>query len=122
MAKLPSNYLKNATFDNPLRPTGGKDSLVERKLTLHFDKLTWDAVWAVSEREGSKPEELVQKAIEHWLSEPKPVAMTPREVEARTASPRAKLFEKLQEQFAHRSWFGCMWTLGTIVREGMLVK
>jgi hypothetical protein len=122
MAKLPSDYLKKSTFDNPLRPTGGKDSLVERKLTLQFDKLTWDAVWAVSEREGASPEELVQKAIEQWLSEPKPAVVTSREGEARTVSPRAKLFEKLQEQFARRSWFGCMWTLGAIVREGVAVK
>jgi hypothetical protein len=95
---------------------------VERKLTLQFDKLTWDAVWAVSEREGASPEELVQKAIEQWLSEPKPAVVTSREGEARTVSPRAKLFEKLQEQFARRSWFGCMWTLGAIVREGVAVK
>jgi hypothetical protein len=117
MAKLPSDFVKAPSFDNPLRSTGGKDTLAERKLTLRFDTVTWDAVWAASEREGTTAEVVVQRALEHWLSEPERVAMAPRGRDAQRASPRTNLFERLQEQFVRRSWVQCLLTVRAILRE-----
>jgi hypothetical protein len=117
MPKLPSNYVQAPSFDNPLRSTGGKDALVERKVVLRLDEATWDALWAASEREGSTPEDVIQRALDRRLSEPEPVAMAPR-AEVPRPSLRALLIERLQEEFARLSWVQRVMTLRAILREG----
>jgi hypothetical protein len=117
MAKLPSNFVKAPSFDNPLRSTAGEAALVERKLVLRLDEATWDALRAASEREGTTPEAVVQRALDRWLTEPEPVAMAPRPADAPRPSLRALLIERLQEQFVRLTWVQRAMTLRAIVRE-----
>jgi hypothetical protein len=101
MPKLPSNFVKAPSFDNPLRST---DAIAERKLVIRLDEARWNALWTASEREGTTPEALIQRALDRWLAEPAPVAMAPRGGDATRPSLRAQLIERLQEQLVRRSW------------------
>jgi hypothetical protein len=112
MPKLPVNFVKAPSFDNPLRSTAGQ----ERTLALRLDDATWEALMAACEREGSAPEALILRALERFLNEPR-VAMAPRDVEVPRPSLRAQLFDQLHEQFVQRSWVKCLLTLRAIVRE-----
>jgi hypothetical protein len=113
MPKLPVNFVKAPSFDNPLRSTATQ----ERTLLLQLDEATWDALSAASEREGSTPEAVILRALERFLTEPVRVAMAPLGVEAPRPSLRAQLFDQLHEQFVQRSWVKCLLTLRAIVRD-----
>ena len=119
MPKLPANYVKAPSFDNPLRATGAEEPTgAAHKLVLRLDEPTWASLEAACEREGATPEALVRRAIERFLKEPeRPAAMTPRNGEAPRRSLRAQLLEQLHEQFMRRSWLQCLFTLRAIVRE-----
>jgi hypothetical protein len=117
MPKLPSDFVKAPSFDNPLRSTAGKEAFSERKLMLRLDARTWDALWAESEREGITPEAVIQGVLDRWLNEPEPVAMAPVSPEPPRPSARTQLIERLQQQFARRSWLQCVLTMRAILRE-----
>ena len=110
MPKLPANYVKAPSFDNPLRSTASQ----ARTLLLQLDEATWDALIAASERDGSAPEALVLRAIERFLNEPVRAAMAPPVPQP---SLRAQLFDQLGEHFVKRSWLKCLLTLRAIVRD-----
>lgn len=117
MPKLPVNFVKAPSFDNPLRSTAAKDAIAQHRLVLRVDETTWVMVLAASEREGITPEALVQRALERWLTEPEPVSMAPRSVDALRPTLRAQLFERLQERFVRRSWVQRLLTMREILRE-----
>ena len=113
MPKLPANYVKAPSFDNPLRATAAEQ---ERTLVLRLDQATWDALSAASERDAKSPEALVLRALERFLNEPVRAAMAPVE-ELPRRSLRTQLLEQLQEQFVQRSWVKCLLTLRLILRD-----
>jgi hypothetical protein len=118
MPKLPANYVKAPSFDNPLRSTAAQDNSAEHKLVLHMDDAVWQRLLAASEHDGSTPEALVLRELERWLAEPQPVAMMPRAVEAPRPGLRAQLIERLQERLARRSWVQRLLTVREMLREG----
>jgi hypothetical protein len=120
MPKLPANYVKAPSFDNPLRSTAAKDAIAEHKhkLVLRLDDATWEQLLAASEREGSAPEALVLRELERWLTEPRPVAMMPRAVDPPRPTLRAQLIERLQERLVRRSWVQRLLTVREMLREG----
>jgi hypothetical protein len=117
MPKLPANFVKAPSFDNPLRSTAAKDAITVHKLALRLDEATWNVLLAASEREGITPEALVHRALDRWLTEPEPVAMAPRAVDAPRPSLRAQLFERLQERLARRGWVQSLLTIREFMRE-----
>ena len=120
MPKLPSDFVKPPSFDNPLRSTAGTVAIAERKLVLRLDEPTWDALWAASDREGTTPEALIKRVLDRWLHEPEPepVAMAPHSVDStQRPSLRAQLIERLQEQFGRLSWVQRLIALRDILRE-----
>jgi hypothetical protein len=120
MPKLPSDFVKAPTFDNPLRSTTGKVALAERKLVLRLDEPTWDALWAASERVGSSPEAVIKRALDRFLNEPESVAMAPKAATDPALRPsiRGQVIERLQERVARLTWFQRLMTLRSILREG----
>ncbi|HKU45109.1 MAG TPA: hypothetical protein VJR89_43415, partial [Polyangiales bacterium] len=101
MPKLPANFVKAPSFDNPLRATGAAEQITStaRKLVLRIDESTWALLEAACKREGATPEALVGRALELFLNEPaRPAAMAPREVEAPRSSLRTQLLEQLHDQ------------------------
>lgn len=117
MPKLPSDFVKPPSFDNPLRSTAGTVALAERKLVLRLDEATWDAVWAASERAGSTPEAVIKHALERFLAEPEPVAMAPQLPDgAQRPSLRAQVIERLQEQLERLGWVQRLMTLRAMLR------
>jgi hypothetical protein len=119
MSKLPANFVKAPSFDNPLRSTGAADAIAVHRLALRLDEATWEILLAASEREGLTPEALAQRELERWLTEqPRPVAMAPRAPDAPRPSLRAQLIERLQERFVRRSWVHRLWTVREMLREG----
>lgn len=118
MPKLPSDFVKAPSFDNPLRSTAGKVAIAERKLVLRLDEATWDALWAATERDGSTPEQVIKRALDRWLNEPEPVAMAQHAAEGSTRpSLRAQVRERLQEHVARMSWVQRLIALHAILRE-----
>src|SRR2546430_12332644 len=118
MPKLPSDFVKPPSFDNPLRSTAGTVALAERKLVLRLAEATWDAVWAASEREGSTPEAVIKRALERWLSEPEAVAMAPHASVDPTQRPslRAQVIERLQEELERIGWVQRLLALRAFLR------
>jgi exoribonuclease II len=121
MPKLPANYVKAPSFDNPLRATTGKHALMERKVVFQMDELMWNAVQAACEREETTPEALIQRALERWMAEPqvKPAVVAAPRVEAPASkqSLREQFMEKLQERLGQRSWVQRLLTLREVLRE-----
>jgi hypothetical protein len=117
MPKLPANFVKAPSFDNPLRSTAGRDAIAKHKLVLRLDEAAWDLLLAASEREGVTPEALAQRALDRWLTESEPVSMAPRNADVPRPSLRAQLFERLQERFVRRSWVQRLLTVREILRE-----
>jgi hypothetical protein len=118
MSKLPANFVKAPSFDNPLRSTASTDAIAEHKLVLRLNQATWQLLAAASERAGISPEALVQRELAGWLSEPHPVAIAPRIADVPPPSLRAQLIERLQARFLRRSWVQRFLTVREIVREG----
>jgi len=118
MPKLPANYVKGPSFDNPLRSTGGQDVVPERRVALRLDEAAWAALTAACEREGATPEAIVRRALDRWLAQPNETAVAPHEPVTAQPSRRAQLLDQLLEQFARRSWVQCLSTVREIVREG----
>jgi hypothetical protein len=121
MPKLPANYVKAPSFDNPLRATTGKHALMERKVVFQMDEVMWNAVQAACEREDTTPEALIQRALDRWMAEPqaKPAVVAPRaETPAPKQSLREHFMEKLQERLGQRSWVQRLLTLREVLREG----
>jgi hypothetical protein len=117
MPKLPVNFVKAPGFDNPLRSTAENDTVAERKLMLRLDEPMFEALLAACERQGCTPEAFVRLAVERYLNEPEPVAMTPRETTAPRRSIRAQLIERLREQLVKRSWVQSLLTMRALLRE-----
>lgn len=116
MPKLPVNFVKAPGFDNPLRSTAVADIIADRQLALRLDATTWEVLLAACERESSMPEALILRALDRYLAEPDRIAMAP--VDAATPRPSLRAqFEQLREQFVRRSWFQCILTMRSIVRE-----
>ena len=118
MPKLPANYVKPPSFDNPLRATTGLKSIAERILTLSLDEATWRSLQSASEAAGVSTESFVLEALERHLSlaEQKAIAAPPEPPEPQP-SKRAQLLDQLYGQFVRRSWLQCVMTLRAIVRE-----
>jgi hypothetical protein len=119
MPKLPANYVKAPSFDNPLRATSGKHALMERKVVFQMDELMWSAVQAACEREDTTPEALIQRALERWMAEPqaKPAVVTPQiEASVPRQSLREQLMEKLQERLGQSGWVQRLLTLREVLR------
>jgi hypothetical protein len=120
MPKLPANYVKAPSFDNPLRSTALQPS--EHRLVLRVDEASWQQLMAASEREGTPPETLAQRALVRWLSEPEPVAMAARTSTAPAPTPRpslrAQLIDRLQERLVRRTWVKRLLTMREVWREG----
>ena len=104
MPKLPDNYVKAPSFDNPLRSTAAKAALVERRVTLRLDPTTWELLSAAAERENATPEALAQRALDRWLSDAHTRTPAPSSPEpARATTLRALVIEQLQERLVRRS-------------------
>lgn len=124
MPKLPANYVKAPSFDNPLRATQatrattGVVPIPERSLTLGLDEAVWRSLQAASEAAGVSAEAFVLEALQRHLSlaEHKAIAPTP-EPAAPPPSKRAQLLDQLYGQFVRRSWLQCVMTVRAIVRE-----
>jgi hypothetical protein len=118
MPKLPANYVKAPSFDNPLRSTSVEVANAAYKLVLRMDADTRDQLLAECKREGITPEALVLRALERWLN---PIAIAPRTTDAPTPSPRqslrAQLFERLNERLMQRTWVQRLLTMREILRE-----
>jgi hypothetical protein len=117
MPKLPVDFVKAPSFDNPLRSTAKNDALVERRIVLRLDELTWDVVQAASEREGITAEVLLQRALDRYLSDPAPAARSARPAEARPSGLRAQLVEHLRER-VRRTWVHRLLSFREALREG----
>ena len=115
MPKLPANYVKAPSFDNPLRATAlhGDDS--GRSVHLSLDEATWRALQAASRTEDVSPEALLLRALQRHLAllEQSAIAPPPEP----PPSKRAQLLDELYDQFVRRSWLQCVMTLRAIVRE-----
>ena len=119
MPKLPANYVQAPSFDNPLRATSSKHAIVERKVVFQMDEITWNALQAACEREDAAAEVLIQRALDRWLAEPRPVAMAQQVVDAPKQRLRDQLLEKLQERFAQRGWMQRLLTLRETLRASV---
>lgn len=115
MPKLPANYVKAPSFDNPLRATSALKAEIERTLHLSLDEVTWSALRAASEAEGISLEALVLRAIERHLALLEQNAIAPAPEPA--PSKRAQLLDQLYDQFVRRSWLQCLMTMRAIFRE-----
>ena len=102
MPKLPANYVKAPSFDNPLRSTAEPAALVDRRLSLRLDETTWDMLQAASKREGVTPEALVQRALDRYFSEPGRAVVAPRSVDGPKPTLRAQLVDQLHERLVRR--------------------
>lgn len=121
MPKLPANYVKAPSFDNPLRSTALEDTRADLRLVLRLDAETRDELLAECEREGISPEALVMKALDRWLH---PIAMTPRSSGAPAPTPRsslrAQLIEHLHERLMRRTWVQRLLAVREFLREGRI--
>ena len=118
MPKLPANYVKAPSFDNPLRATSTLKAGIEemgRTLQLVLDEATWSALKAASEAEGIAAEALVMRALERHLAlvDQNAIAAPPEP----PPSKRAQLLDQLYDHFVRRSWLQCVMTMRAIVRE-----
>jgi hypothetical protein len=115
MPKLPANYVKPPSFDNPLRATNGFKASVERSLVLHLDDATWEALHAASDNDKVSAEALVLRALRRHLElvEQSAIAASTEP----QPSKRAQLIDQLYDQFIRRSWLQCVMTMRAIVRE-----
>lgn len=115
MPKLPANYVKGPSFDNPLRSTSTLKAKVQRSLELQLDDVTWDALHAASDAEGVSAQELILRALSRHL------ALQDQNAIAAATEPqpskRAQLIDQLYDQFVRRSWLQCVMTVRAIVRE-----
>lgn len=115
MPKLPANYVKAPSFDNPLRATSALHGGVDRSLHLSLDEATWDALQAACKAEGIAADVLVLRALERHL------ALIDQNAIAAAAEPppskRAQLLDQLYDQFVRRSWLQCVMTMRAILRE-----
>ena len=120
MPKLPDNYVKAPSFDNPLRATAAKHALAERTLSVRVDHLTWDALNEAAEQEGVTPEVLVQRSLARFMSERRSVvtATPTRVVEMPRTTLRAQLLERLQQRLAKRPWVQRLLTIRELLQEG----
>jgi hypothetical protein len=114
MPKLPANYVKAPSFDNPLRSTSGLKAGVDRSLHLSLDEATWNALQAACQAEGISAEALLQQALERHLAliDHRAIAPAPEPPPSR----RAQLLDQLYDQFVRRSWLQCVMTMRAIVR------
>jgi hypothetical protein len=117
MPKLPANYVKAPSFDNPLRPTASPKASFERSLLVQLDESTWEALNAFCQAEGLTPEAVALQALARHLAPAQPNAIAPSEPEPPQPSKRAQLLDQLYEQFIRRSWVQCVLTMRAIVRE-----
>lgn len=119
MPKLPSDFVKAPSFDNPLRATGGAGALTERKLMIRLDAATWGALEALSEREDTTPEALMQRALERWLGEAAQ-AVKPPQTAADPLQPslRALLIDRLSDEVVRWSWVQRLVSLRGVLRDG----
>jgi len=117
MPKLPANYVKAPSFDNPLRSTTGLKERIERSLVLGLDEDTWQALQRACEAEGVTPVEVALRALKRHLTEPERSAIAPSQPEPPQPSKRAQLLDQLYEQFLRRSWVQCLVTVRAIFRE-----
>lgn len=117
MPKLPANYVKAPSFDNPLRATSAlKPGLeIERSLQLLLSESTWRALQAACEMEGVSAEALALRVLERHLSLVDQQAIAP--APEPPPSKRAQLLDQLYGQFVRRSWLQCVLTMRAIVRE-----
>ncbi|HTU58506.1 MAG TPA: hypothetical protein VMF89_08730 [Polyangiales bacterium] len=115
MPKLPANYVKAPSFDNPLRATSTLKAGIERTLQLVLDEATWNALKAASAAEGIEAEALVLRALERHLAllDQNAIAAPPEP----PPSKRAQLLDQLYDQFVRRSWVQCVMTMRAILRE-----
>lgn len=122
MPKLPANYVKPPSFDNPLRATTKvkplASAVTQRDLTLSLDEGMWRSLEAASAAAGVTAEAFVLEALERHLSlaDQKAIAPTP-EPSVPPPSKRAQLLDQLYGQFVRRSWLQCVMTVRAIVRE-----
>ena len=118
MPKLPANYVKPPSFDNPLRATTGIKTIAERILSLSLDEATWKSLQAASEAADVSVEAFALEALQRHLSltDQKAIAAPP-EPAALPPSKRAQLLDQLYGQFVRRSWLQCVLTVRAIVRE-----
>jgi hypothetical protein len=67
--KLPDDFVKAPTFDNPLRATTGKLVVSDGKheLVLRIDEAQWKQLAAQSGEAGVSPEAFVMRLIGDWL-------------------------------------------------------
>jgi hypothetical protein len=117
MPKLPANYVKAPSFDNPLRATADSKTSFERSLQLQLDEATWSALTAFCQAEGLTPEAVALQAIARHLEPVKPSAIAPSAPVPPQPSKRAQLMDQLYEQFVRRSWVQCVLTMRAILRE-----
>ena len=121
MPKLPANYVKPPSFDNPLRATQTTTGVVPipaRSLTLGLDEPLWRSLEAASEAAGITPEAFALEALQRHLSLTTQQAIAPTpEPEVPPPSKRAQLLDQLYGQFVRRSWVQCVMTVRAIVRE-----
>jgi hypothetical protein len=106
--KLPADFVKAPVFDNPLRPTTGKLVIADgtHELVVRFAAAEWSALEAAAGKDGVKPEALVRRLVEDWLSggqvrsQPATAAADPRGLR----SPRilAQLVGRVQEHLTSR--------------------
>jgi hypothetical protein len=115
MPKLPANYVKAPSFDNPLRATSALKNGIERTLQLVLDEATWNALRAASEAEGVSAEAIVRSALERHLALVDQNAIAP--APEPPPSKRAQLLDQLYDHFVRRSWVQCVMTMRAIVRE-----
>lgn len=115
MPKLPANYVKAPSFDNPLRATSTLQTKVQRSLELQLDDALWESVHAASGVEGVTPQVLILRAIERHLSLLDQNAITA--AAEPQPSKRAQLIDQLYDHFVRRSWLQCVMTMRAIVRE-----
>ena len=119
MPKLPANYVKPPSFDNPLRATTGIKAIAERILSLSLDEGTWKSLQAASEAAGVSAEAFAIEALQRHLSLVEQKAIAPQVVELSgpPVSKRAQLLDQLYGQFVKRSWVQCVMTVRALVRE-----
>jgi hypothetical protein len=117
MPKLPANYVKAPSFDNPLRSTATSTlkNAIERSLQLSLNEATWSALQAACEAEGISAEVLVLRALERHLAlvDQNAIAQAPEP----PPSKRARLLDQLYDQFVRRSWVQCVMTMRAFLRE-----
>src|SRR6185312_12566476 len=100
MPKLPANYVKPPSFDNPLRATTHVKPVAsapaQHDLTLALDEQTWRSLEAASATAGISTEAYVLEALQRHLAlaDQKAIAPTP-EPPVPPPSKRAQLLDQL---------------------------